>query len=203
MRRVAALGLVLAGCSFEPSAVDDDGGRRADGRGAGDAGVADAEATGFDAGVDARPFNPATDCPADYQDLGVPGSRYRLPGPPLLGLPLQAWANADGECRAQALDHPAVRLVVFDDAAEQAAITARVRDLHFSTWMWTGVADIDGDGVWTRPGGQVATYLPWAATEPGAARPGQAMMIEPLGEVVRSRSAQDGYGWVCECSAPP
>lgn len=140
----------------------------ADGAG-GDAGVADSH--------DARPAS----CAASYS-FSYGTSRYRYAG-------TDQWLNSEIDCES---DGAGMHLVVVDDAAELAAIAS----LPGMTMTWVGTSDRITAGTWRLVTGPVATYLPWAASQPAAL---PCVSWNPATGTFAAEDCAQARGRVCEC----
>ena len=129
---------------------------------------------------DTAPVN----CPASYQSIGVPGSKYR-------GVDNSVtWAQAQAACVADG-----THLLIINDLNERSVVPALLptRDL------WIGVTDLVALGAWRTVTGDAATYLPWDNSEPDNAADERCVETEyPLFNYI-DQDCTSGRRFVCEC----
>jgi hypothetical protein len=160
----------LAGCGRLGFAeLDDrDSGATGDG-GPGDGSAGDA--------IDA-PDQPAACATNPQYLLGDNGVRYHQ-----LAL-FRTWDQAQEICAAEGAHLP-----IIDDAME--AQESLIND-------WVGITDVLVEGEWRTVKGDLATFLPWAAGEPGGGTTDNCGRIDNSG-VLEARECIDLRDFSCEC----
>lgn len=125
-----------------------------------DAGVTDG---GTDSSTDAAPDAPMTDAPMTDAPTGCPAGYAPLPGVSSTHLYRKlvtpaGWTNQRTACGNEPAN---VYLAIPNDAIElQALATLATAD------FWVGISDAAIEGMYVDVHGAVATFLPWAASEP-------------------------------------
>ncbi len=120
-------------------------------------------------------------CASSYS-FSYGSSRYRYAG-------TDQWRNSELDCES---DGAGMHLVVVDDAAELAAIAS----LPGATTTWVGTSDRITAGTWRLVTGPVATYLPWAASQPAAL---PCVSWNPATGMFAAEDCAQARGRVCEC----
>ena len=157
-----------------------------EGGGAIDGGV-DADPTidgAIDAPIDAPP---QAGCPAGYDTItgGEGTHKYRV---------LTASANWTQNQDACTATGSSAYLAIPGDATELAAIVTA----SAATRLWVGVTDRGTEMTWFNVKGVAQTFLPWAATQPDDANPGEDC-VSANGTAFRDDKCTLQFRAVCEC----
>jgi hypothetical protein len=139
---------------------------------------------GADASVDAPPAA----CPVDYVAIAGAPSVYRIIGNAM------GWTEQQVDCTNDGGGY----LMIPDDGAELAAVTGAA-----GAPIWVGISDTATEGEYRTVRGDVATFLPWAATEPdGDVNPQQDCVLGTGGTISDERCGNLNAIAVCECVPP-
>ena len=172
--------LAAPGCRFG----FDDASRKDGGTIGGDDAAGDGMNPSPDATIDSGPAL----CPQGYNPVVNETSRYLVvPGGTM------DWLLAEQTCESQG-----THLLVLDSANEKAMMIA----LLPITSLWTGVTDRKVVGQWLKVTGGVASYLPWANSEPDGTDP-ECVQLEDVGTNLRDQDCGSGRRVICECDGLP
>jgi len=132
------------------------------------------------------PPPPTLDCPDGY--VTVPGSRsaYRV------SEGLRRWRGAEADCES---DGDGTHLVVIDDPAELVQVSTLVGGGD----VWVGVDDRIAEDVWLTVLGDLAEFLPWAATEPNDDGNEDCVELRTATRTYNDRECAFVGRYVCEC----
>lgn len=147
----------------------------------------DAATDGVNPDPDAAIDGAALVCPPGYNSVVNETSRYKV----LSGA-------ADWLVAEQACEMDGTHLDVLDSANEKAMMIS----LMPVTNIWTGVTDRKVLGQWLKVTGGVASYLPWANSEPDLGGL-ECVQIEDVTTNLRDQSCSSGRVGICECDGLP
>jgi hypothetical protein len=189
----AVLALALAACRFDGSGLPADPGgddeppvdapAQPPGDGAADAAV-DAP---VDAGVNAAPD--ARACPSSYVAVDGQASLYRLV------TNADDWLAAERDCENDGdATGGGTHLIVLDDAAEVAAVDARVNVL-----AWIGMTDRVEENTFVLVTGPGAVFRPFRDGEPNDGVLASEDCVELNGNRLNDELCSSNRAYICEC----
>lgn len=105
------------------------------------------------------------------------------------------WQNALDHCKSMG-----GTLAVPADETEQSFFVSKAFELSPEDW-WIGANDIQQEGIWSDPDGNVLTYLPWATGQPNGGKNQNCAVIDyASGGFWNDKYCDDVFPSICKLS---